>query len=84
MQLERPPQHQTVHAATAARGRSLALAADALAAPPLPLAAPAHAGAMALMNYFRNVIQRNMEDPAERDSTWEKHLRSVQAAAASA
>lgn len=39
---------------------------------------------MALMNYFRGVIARNMEDPAERDSTWEKHLRSVQAAAASA
>lgn len=39
---------------------------------------------MSLIRYFQDVIQRNMEDPAERDRKWEAHLRGVQKASASA
>ena len=39
---------------------------------------------LALVQFIRDRIQANMEDPAERDRKWEQHLRGVQAAAASA
>lgn len=39
---------------------------------------------MTLIKYFRGLIQRNMEDPAERDRKWEAHLHGVEAAAAAA
>ncbi|PRW59244.1 NADH-ubiquinone oxidoreductase 11 kDa subunit [Chlorella sorokiniana] len=39
---------------------------------------------MALIQYIRDKIQANMEDPTERDRKWEQHLRGVQAAAANA
>lgn len=44
--------------------------------PPLPSLVP--------LQYFRDKILSNMEDPAERDRKWEEHLRGVQAAAAAA
>lgn len=38
----------------------------------------------ARLQFIRDRIQANMEDPAERDRKWEQHLRGVQQAAANA
>jgi hypothetical protein len=39
---------------------------------------------MSSWNYIKDLIRRNMEDPAAREATWETHLRGIQAAAAAA